>query len=483
MKGRRIAIVGGGLSGLAAAHRLIELSQAEPSSIDITLFEAGPRLGGIVGTRRIGEYLVDTGADSFLTNKPGAIGLCKRLGLEHRLRGTDARYRGAHVLFDGRPVPVPDGFQLISPSAIWPILTTPLLSTWGKLRMLMECLVPPGHMADESLADFVRRRFGRETLDRLVQPLVGGIYTSDPEKLSLAATMPRFLDMERESGSLIRAAFQQRMKVKGPETSDTTSSGARYGLFAGLAGGMEDLVAALRTAVESDCSVRTGIRIKSVGRSHDRPTGYRIVLSDDSAELFDAVIVATTAHQAAVLLNDLDSTLASELRGIEYASSAVVVTAHKLANVRHPLNSFGLVVPHCERRRILATSFSSRKFPERAPADSVLMRTFVGGAMQPELYDLDDNELLKVVREELSDIFGIQGDPEIALVVRYPRAMPQYHVGHLDRVARIESRTATYPGLALAGNALRGVGIPDAISSGEVAAKAVLGNAVSDFFV
>jgi oxygen-dependent protoporphyrinogen oxidase len=188
--GRRIAIIGGGLSGLAAAHRLIELSAGQLPPLEITLFEASPRLGGIIGTQRIDDYLVDTGADSFLTNKPGAIGLCKRLGLESRLVATDTRYRGVHVLFDGRPVPVPEGFQLLSPSAIWPILTTPILSPWGKLRMLMEYFVPPGDVADESLADFVRRRFGRETLDRLVQPLVGGIYTSDPEKLSLAATMP-----------------------------------------------------------------------------------------------------------------------------------------------------------------------------------------------------------------------------------------------------------------------------------------------------
>jgi oxygen-dependent protoporphyrinogen oxidase len=213
----------------------------------------------------------------------------------------------------------------------------------------------------------------------------------------------------------------------------------------------------------------------SIRRTNAEQPGYRVALANGSDELFDAVIVATTTHQAATLLGDLDPSLAGELNGIEYASSAIVVTAHKLANVRHPLNSFGLVVPHCERRRILATSFSSRKFPERAPADSVLMRTFVGGAMQPELYDLDDDELRRVVVEELSDIFGIQGDPELTLVVRYPRAMPQYHVGHLERVARIESRTATHAGLALAGNALRGVGIPDAITSGEAAASCVCG--------
>lgn len=469
---RRIAIIGGGLSGLAAAHRLIELSRQSSLPAEITLFEANSRLGGIIGTQRIGDYLIDTGADSFLTNKPGAIGLCKRLGLEDRLVATDARYRGAHVLYDGRPVPVPDGFQLLSPSAIWPILTTPILSPWGKLRMLMEYFVPAGRAIDESLADFVRRRLGREALERLVQPLVGGIYTSDPEKLSLAATMPRFQEMERDFGSLIRASFKQK-KSQHPRSVDTTSSGARYGLFAGLAGGMDELLAALRQRVEQDCTVRSGTIVTGIRRPDPR-SGYQLIVEGKTTESFDAVIVATTAHQAAKLLGDVDALLASELSQIEYVSSAIVVTAHKLANVRHPLNSFGLVVPHRERRRILATSFSSRKFPDRAPADSVLMRTFVGGAMQPELYDCDDDSLKRIVMQELSEIFSIQGDPEIELVIRYPRAMPQYHIGHLDRVARIESLTKAHSGLALAGNALRGVGIPDAIVSGEAAAAAVV---------
>lgn len=469
MTARRIAIVGGGLSGLAAAHRLIELSTAE-SPIQVTLFEAGLRLGGIVGTKQIGDYLIDTGADSFLTNKPGAVNLCQRLGIEHRLVPTDPKYRGAHVLYDGRPVRVPDGFQLISPSAIWPILTTPVLSVWGKLRMMMEVLVPRGTGQDESLADFVRRRLGRETLDRLVQPLVGGIYTSDPEKLSLAATMPRFLAMEREFGSLILATLRQK-KGRG-EAADSTSSGARYGLFAGLAGGMEDLLAALRNAVSAGCSVRIGTRVKSIRRASE--STFTVELSNNSSEPFDAVVIATTAPPAAAMVEQLDPILSGELNSIDYASSSIVVTAHKLADVGHPLNSFGLVVPHRERRRILATSFSSRKFPDRAPPDSVLMRTFVGGAMQPELNDLDEDSLRRLVLEELDAIFGLRNQPDVTLVVHYPRAMPQYYVGHLDRVARIEAQVALQPGLALAGNYLRGVGVPDVISSGEAAATSVL---------
>ena len=500
---RRIAIIGGGLSGLAAAHRLMELTQ--PASLptssrcEITLLEAGPRLGGIVGTTHLDGYLIDTGADSFLTNKPGAIGLCRRLGLEGKLVATDTRYRGVHVVFDGRPVPIPAGFQLLSPTSIWPMLTTPILSPWGKLRLLLEFFVPSRtpceatELTDESLASFVRRRFGREVLERLVQPLVGGIYTSDPEQLSLAATLPRFLEQERDFGSLLRAARSAKSNESArgsksrPVTShDQTSSGARYGLFAGLAGGMEDLLAALRSRVEAVCTVKLNTRVTAIQRPLTNPqreqgalskaasaSPFRLTLSDGTHHSFDAVIVATTTHHAALLLDGLAPKLASELRQIEYASSAIVVTGHRLADVAHPLDSFGLVVPHRERRRILATSFSSRKFPERAPAGSVLLRTFVGGAMQPELNDLPDDELLRIVQSELNELLGVRGEPELSLVVRYPRAMPQYHVGHLDRVVRIEALTARHSGLALAGNAYRGVGIPDAIQSGASAAELV----------
>lgn len=469
----RIAVIGGGLSGLSAAHRVLELSRGNGPPVECVLFESSPRLGGIVGTCRIGEYLIDTGADSFLTNKPWAIDLCRRLGLADRLRSTDARYRGAHVLFQGRPVRLPDGFQLISPTAIGPILTTPLLSVWGKLRLLMEPLVPRGPGTDESLASFVRRRFGKETLDRIVQPLVGGIYTSDPEHLSMAATMSRFLEMERVHGSLIRAALAERRSPVRSEPRDASSSGARYGLFAGLAGGMEELLDALRCAVQP-CTIRRDTRVMAI-RNGAGSTGYQLEVHPGEFEDFDGVIVATAAHQSARLLETLDTELADQLRAIPYASSAIVVTGHRLADVRHPLDSFGLVVPACERRRILATSFSSRKFPERAPADRVLMRTFVGGAMQPELFELSDTQILELVQQELGAIFGVRGEPEVSHLVRYPRAMPQYHVGHLDLVEKIESRVARHPGLQLGGNALHGVGVPDAIHCGEAAAEAVLG--------
>ena len=509
---RRVAVIGGGLAGLSAAHRLNELATERGESIEVTLFEAGPRLGGLVGTERIGEYLIDVGADSFLTNKPAAVNLCRRLGIEDRLVPTDARFRGALVLRNGRPVPIPDGFQLLSPTAIWPIITSPLFSVWGKVRLLMEWFVPGRPetrnastsgldqrletvnraLTDESLSDFVLRRFGREALDRLIQPLVGGIYTADPKRLSLAATMPRFLEMERDHGSLIRASIRQRSGrgIKNPKSSieqddcqPDSSSGARYGLFAGLKGGMSDLVEALRAHAESACSVRLNSRVVSVavgtpepGRpAHDSVSPeYVLTFSDGEQERFAAVIVAVTAARTATLLETIDRELSDELRKIEFASSAIVVSGHRLADVRHPLTAFGLVIPHSERRQILAVSFSSRKFPDRAPADRILLRTFVGGALQPEMLNHTDEELIEIVRDELDKTLGVRGEPDFIRVYRYDNAMPQYHVGHLERVARIEGLALKHPRMALAGIACRGVGIPDAIASGKRAAEAIV---------
>lgn len=509
---KRVAVLGAGLTGLAAAHRVSELAKQRGQSVQVTVFEAGTRPGGLVGTVRIGNYLVDTGADSFLTNKPAAVGLCRRLGLEDQLVATDPKYRGALVLHDGRAVPIPEGFQLLSPTATWPIITTPLFSVWGKLRLLSEYFIPSKRkpiakgastaatgdlkdasfeeIDDESLSDFVLRRFGREALDRLIQPLVGGIYTSDPEQLSLAATMPRFLDMEREHGSLIRASLSQKSGNGKKGTREgangsayDTSSGARYGLFAGLKHGMQQFVDALVASLQSTCAIQFESRVVSITpierSSGTAPlpsaaSGYRLTFADGHSEEFDSVIVAVSANHTAGITESLNKQLSDELRQIEYASSAIVVSGHKLADIQNPLKAFGLVIPHKERRRILAVSFSSRKFPERAPEGRVLLRTFVGGALQPELYNVSDDDLLKLVREELAEVLGVHGEPDFMRICRYERSMPQYHVGHLDRVARIDKLTAQHPHFAIAGISCHGVGVPDAIASGERAAERIL---------
>jgi oxygen-dependent protoporphyrinogen oxidase len=468
----RVAVVGGGLSGLAAAHHLQELCSRDKRPLDLVLFEAGTRLGGVVGTRTIAGYRVELGADSFITNKPWGIDLCRRLGLEDRLIATDVRYRRSLVLRKGRPVVVPDGFQLLAPVSVSAVLRSSLFSWPGKLRMALEYFLPRGSSsADESLAHFVRRRFGREALERLVQPLVGGIYTSDPEKLSLKATMPRFLEMEREHRSLIRGLRRERKN----DGDGAAASGARYGLFATLSGGVAELVEALARKVERDASVQLETEI--VGLSPEpEGRGFILEMPFGVRDSFDAVVVAVPAYRAGPVIAGFAPRAAEGLGRIEYASTAIVVSGHKLADIRNPLDAFGLVVPAIEGRKILAVSFTSRKFPGRAPEGCVQLRTFVGGAMQPELMRFSDDEIKRLVQSELEKILGVTWKPDFMIVSRWMRSMPQYHVGHLDVVASIESELAGFPRLALAGNALHGVGIPDCIHSGELAAEKVFAN-------
>ncbi len=369
---RRIAVVGGGVTGLAAAHRLLELSRERGWPLDVTLLEASERVGGVFGSRRVGEYLVETGADSFITNKPWGVNLCRRIGLESHLIPTDARYRRSLVLRNGKPVGVPEGFMLLAPAKVSSVMMSPLLSPWGKIRLGIERLIPRRtETGDESLGQFVTRRFGRETLDRLVQPLVGGIYTSDPWKLSLEATMPRFLEMEREHGSLIRAL---RVQAKQPNREhETNATGARYGLFVTLKDGMSELQDTLEQRVEAGAALRRktavrAVRLMNDGASLGSDTHWDVQLEEGRSERFDAVILAVRAPQAGVMLANLDAQLAEPLNAIEYASSAIVVTGHRESDIDHPMNAFGLVIPHQERRKILAVSFTSRKFPGRAPA-------------------------------------------------------------------------------------------------------------------
>ncbi len=467
---RRIAIIGGGITGLSAALRLSDLARERGNSIEVTLLESSDRLGGMLRTERIGEYLVEHAADMWITNKPEGVRLCERLGLAERLIPTDAKFRKSLVLRGGKPYPVPEGFQLMVPEQAWPIMKSPLLSLRGKLRLLTECLVPARREGtDESLAGFVRRRCGNEVFERLVQPLVGGIYTADPERLSLKATLPRFLEMEQQHGSLIRAALHERRNRKNNEVAGT--SGARYGLFASLPNGIQELVSALTNCVSEFAKVRLQMVVHGVRRC---PEGSFELELSNGHERFEAVILAVPAFVATSLLAQGHPELAAELNRIEYASTAVVASGHQLADIAHPLNAFGLVVPHLERRQVLAVSFTSRKFPGRAPAGRVLLRTFVGGALQPELFDLDDRAILELVHRELSELLGVRGEPDFAVVMRHARAMPQYFVGHLDVVSRIESAVSACPGLALAGNFLKGVGIPDSIASGEAAAVKVL---------
>ncbi len=449
----RVAVIGAGITGLAAAHRLIE-----SGGVDVHVFDANGRPGGLLTTQRRGDYLIEHGADSFITNKPAALDLCIRLGLESELIRTNNDFRRSLVLHNGKPVAVPRGFQLLMPTDAEAIQASSLLSESGKQRVAKERDVPPRtELADESVASFVKRRFGEELFDRLAQPMVGGIYTADPERLSLLATLPRFLQMEVDHGSLTAAA---------EATEQQESSGARYGLFVSLRNGVQQMVESLRERIERSHTIQCDTTVLSVEKVGSK---FNIECTGGAQE-FDAVVVTTSAWRAAELLGQKDE-LTGLLQQIEYTSSAVVCSAHRLSDIEHAMDAFGLVIPSVENRRILAVSFASRKFADRAPDDCVLLRTFVGGAMQPEILEYSDAEISGIVQSELSEIFGVRAEPEFSLVTRYDRAMPQYHLGHVERVRAIRKMVAAVSGLELAGNAYEGVGIPDSIRSGEEAAE------------
>ncbi|QDU81932.1 Protoporphyrinogen oxidase [Polystyrenella longa] len=470
----KVAVIGGGISGLSAANRLLEISAEQGRPIDLTLYEATARHGGLLGTEKVGEYLVEQGGDMFVTNKPWAVDLCKRLGLEDQLIETETGNRRAFVLSKGKPIEVPLGFNLMAPARIWPMIATPLLSWKAKLRMGWEYFVPPHKNIDEdeSLASFVRRRLGTEALDRLIQPLVGGIYTSDPEKLSLRATLPRFIEMEREHGSLIRAMRRQAKN----STDNRAATGARYSLFVTLKGGLQQLLDALREKVDLEANYQTGHRLTKI---EPLEPGYRLTFdvahsSESVVTEVDRLLITTPAPVTARLVDSFAPSLAEPLDQIDYASCALVLSGHNVNDFDHPMDANGLVVPYVENRKVLAISFTSRKFAGRAPEGHILLRTFVGGALQPELLLQTDDEIKQFTMAEIKDIFGLKNEPDFIEISRYEGAMPQYHVGHTERIASIQKEAAVLNGFELAGNIYEGVGIPDCIHNAEEAAKRLL---------
>ncbi len=507
----RVAIVGGGLSGLVAAAVL----RRNDPTIHLDVFEAAPRAGGVIHTQRvthdtIGEILIDHGADMFATQPPAAFELCRDLGVLDQLIEPKQEGRGAMIVRRGRLVPVPDGFVLMRATKLWPMLTTPLLSWRGKLRLLLEPLIPARRdnatdrddTHDESVGSFVRRRLGREILDRIVAPLVAGIYTADVERLSMRATMAPIYQMESRYGSLTKATLARRLSRE--DDVERTSSGARYGQFRAFRQGMGGLIETLldqlpRDAVHTDRPV-TAIRPAPT----DTPTGRkRWILEtgpdgqddgDQEAENhapadrapYDHVILATPAAVAARLLAPHAKIAAGELATIESASSAIVVLTVPRNAIRRPPGAFGFVVPAIENRRILAASFASEKFAGRAPDSHMIIRVFLGGALRPDLLELDDESLIRIANEELAELIGLEPptDPPHPVadvvktsgsdrteshrdtrVIRWDHAMPQYHTGHLDKVKAIREDLATLPGISLLSNAIDGVGIAPRIAT------------------
>jgi oxygen-dependent protoporphyrinogen oxidase len=467
----RVAVVGGGITGLAAAHRLVELDPG----VQVALFERSARLGGVLWTVQEHGFQVEQSADNFITTVPWGLDLCKRLGLGDQLVQTNPACRRTYVVRRGRLCRLPDGFLMMAPTAMWPLAVTPILSPLGKLRAALEYFLPARRgTADESMAGFVRRRLGREVFERLVEPLVSAVYAADMEQLSLLATLPRFREMELQYGSLIRAMRRQRKSAKGGRAA-ASQSGARYSLFVTLRDGLASLVDALVSRLPPG-TVRLQTPVERMARQSD---GWWLSPAANSLERFDAVILAAPSHESARLLRPTDAALADDLGRIVHQGTAIVTVAYRRQQIRHPLDGMGFVVPAVERSPFLAGSFSSRKYAHRAPEGTELFRIFVGGARCPEMAEMDDRRLVPLVLGELTRLLGIDGEPIYTTTAHWPCTMPQYHVGHLDLVARIEARRSAIPGLELAGNAFHGVGIPNCIHSGEEAAARILASSPS----
>jgi oxygen-dependent protoporphyrinogen oxidase len=458
----KTVIVGGGIAGLAAAYSL-----HESGSDDFTLIECSPHWGGKITSAQQDGFLVEGGPDSFLTQKAAALDLCSKLGLDDQLSGSSSgKNATTYVWSKGRLHPMPEGMMLMAPTMALPFLRSRLISWPGKLRMGMEMFVPKASGADEeSLAGFVRRRLGTEALNKIAGPLMGGIHAADPEKLSLKSTFPMFLEMEQKHGSLLRGMIK-RARLR----TSTNGSASRAPMFMSLRGGLQSLADAIVARLPQR-SLRAGCCVVSV---HPYARQYKVVLCDGGSILADDIVFATPSYVTADLVQQIDPMLATQLRAIRYVSTATVSLGFRRADIDHPMQGAGFIVPRSEGRRITACSWSSAKFQHRAPDDCVLLRVFIGGALAEDLAELDETSLVALALQELEIIMGITATPVLAKAYRWPRANPQYDLGHEQRVAEIERAVVGYPGLHLAGAAYRGSGIPDCIQSGIKAAQSIL---------
>ena len=450
----RVAVLGGGVSGLAAAHRLLELRLERGTNLDVTLYESSPRAGGCVQTLETDNALLELGADSLLAGKPAITALLDRLNLTRDVVDQQTAFRGARILRGGKLRPVPPEFRLFAPRSIPALVRSGVFSPAGILRAALEPLVPARRSEDdESLASFVTRRLGREVLQRLAQPLIGGIYSADPAHLSMEAALPQFPQYERTYGSLLNA-MRQAPPAQPPR-------------LVSLRAGLGSLVHALTDRLGS--TVRTASHVQAV--SYD--DGWRVTVAGERTERFDAIVCALPAPAAAVLFTTIDPLLASNLNAIRCNSIATINLLYDAAAMQLP-PSTGFVVPFIEKRKIVAATFTSQKYPGRTPPDTIGVRVFTGGALQPELLLQSDDALIAIARSELASLLNVRKPPFRAVVARWNN-LPQYDVGHGKRLAAIEQQTARLPGAAMAGCLMRGVGVPDCIASGETAAESVFG--------
>ena len=458
-----VVIVGGGVTGLTVAHTLMTSNP----SLDIALVELEEKLGGKIVTERVNGFVIEGGPDSFISYKPWAMELCRKLGLENRFTGTNRDQKTTYILRGNRLIELPEGLMLLAPTRLIPFVRSPLFSIMGKLRVGLDLLIPKRRdTEDESLAGFVRRRMGREAVERLAGPLLAGIYAGDPKRMSLKATFPQLAELEQKYGSLIRGMLARRWEMTGISQKSSAPT-----MFMTLRSGLGELVEALVKQI-GRVHLLTGRRVIELLPRGE--SGYDLKLDDGKELSAQAVVLTAPAFVTAGLVERLEPELSKQLLDIRYVSTATVSIAFRRSGFPHPLNGFGFVVAGDLSQEVMACTWTSTKFPHRAPHDHVLLRCFLGGEGREEVVGRSDEELIRLVRKNLQSVLGVVQEPALVKIYRWIRANPQYDVGHLDKVKTIEKRVSRYPGLFLAGAAYHGVGIPDCIRSGMQAAEKAL---------
>lgn len=477
---RRIAVLGGGVAGLTAAYTLARARQAG-APIEELLVEGRNRLGGVILTERLEGFVIEAGPDSFLEQKPEAAALCRELGLGSDLIGSNDRERRTYILLRGRLTPLPDGLMLLVPTRLWPMVTTPLLPWRSKLGVAREWFASPANhrRPDESVASFVRRHFGDAMLENIAAPLLAGVYGGDSKALSVRSVLPRFWEMEQKYGSLTRATLRAMKQRRAAARSGAGNSPPP--LFMTLRGGLDQLTAKLAEFPDRS-RIQLERRVLAIEPSPGGPDGQtdscsrRYLIHAEGNITFDAdaVILAMPAQECARLLQNLALRLSGLLAAIPYSSSMTVSVAFDAGARAQLPPGFGYLVPRGENRRMLACTFVHTKFDGRVPAGKALLRCFLGGAHDPEILRLTDEEAVELVRKELREILSFSAPPMFARVHRWPASMAQYVVGHAARLEEIRARLEEHPGLFLAGNAFSGIGISDCIRTGRAAAEGAL---------
>jgi len=467
---KRIAIIGAGIAGLSTAYYLSKLAKQGGEQLEIALLEKEGRLGGSLLTEQTDGFLMEGGPDCFISEKPWALQLCRELGLEQEVIGTNQQLRRTFILLQGRLHEIPEGFMLLAPTSLWPFIKSSLFSLPGKARMGLDLILPRKKSdTEESLAAFVRRRLGREALERIAEPLVAGIHAGDPETMSLKSTFPRFIDLEREHRSIIWGMYQRKKQFALQQS--------RYTMFLTLRQGMEGMISALKKALPAE-TISPGQEViaveKITGKPSQKPLYCLRLGSKKKAIEADAVILATPAFVTAKLLRNMAGDICRLFDTIPYVSTATINLAYDRSQIGHPLDGYGFVVPRLEKRSIMAATFSSVKFAGRAPKGKVLLRSFVGGAKNEEIVLWEDSKLLAAVRADMEEILKITGEPLILRINRWPKSMPQYTLGHEERLARIEQGLAKHPGLFVTGSAYRGIGISDCVHEAALIAEQCL---------